>query len=277
MSTPAYFPLPRSGKRFRLWRSLRRWAITGLTSTGLLAGIAHAEPPVATVCIDHYPPFTYFRDGKPQGAMLDALRTLGDMVGFELSVSDNTAFARCLRMMEAGKVDFMVSLMPTTERLAYMVMYPYAEPESLRLIARAGFSDEPENLEQVLALRVGLINGYEYPTEFQQVKASVLAPTPEAGLRLLDANRIDVLVLNESVASHLASRPQSDHHNRPAAYKLLNTRIFREQNVNSIGLSRKSWLVAHNDKLHAAIAQLRSAGEFERLITLHRSIDATDP
>ncbi|AFV00605.1 substrate-binding periplasmic protein [Simiduia agarivorans] len=229
-----------------------------------------ARAQTATVCIDHYPPFTYFVNNKAQGAMIDALKMIADEVGFSLAVSVNTAFARCLRMMQAGKMDLMVSLMPTPERLEYMTMFAYSEPEALRMVARADFDGEPETALDILRLRVGLINGYEYPPEFERHPMVIQAPQPEAGLRLLDARRIDILVLNESVAAHLVDQAAAAGNQRTAIYKLLKATFLREQNVNSIGVAKASWLHGRKDQIGASIARLRAAGEFERLIEKHQ-------
>lgn len=231
---------------------------------GLLPRLCLGQTPhTAKVCIDHYPPFSYFEQGEAKGAMLDALTLIGQQVGFRPVATPNTPFARCLRMAEAGLVDFMVSLMPTSERLQYMVMFPYAEPESLRLISRIDLAEEPDSLAQVLTLRLGLINGYQYPTQLSSHPMTLLAPTPVAGLRLLDSRRIDVLMLNRTVASHLVEQ-------HAARYKLLETEVFREENVNSIGLSRKSWLFPQAAQVAAAIETLRAQGTFEQLIAQHQ-------
>lgn len=197
--------------------------------------------------------------------MLDALTLIGQQLGFTPVASPNTPFARCLRMAEAGLVDFMVSLMPTRERLEYMVMFPYAEPEALRLISRADLTDEPQSEQQILGLRLGLINGYQYPTNLSEHPRTLLAPTTEAGLRMLDSRRIDLLILNQSVAAHLVNQ-------QPTRYKLLAAALYRSANVNSIGLSRKSWLYPRAQQLGDAIGQLRDQGTFERLIDQHKQV-----
>lgn len=241
----------------------RRWFVLGLLFC-LLPSLGLGQVvKTAKVCIDNYPPFSYFDQGQPRGAMLDALVLIGQEVGFQPVATPNTPFARCLRMAEAGLVDFMVSLMPTSERLQYMVMFPYAEPESLRLISRVDLTDEPRTQSQILGFRLGLINGYQYPAHLSEHPLTLLAPTPEAGFRLLDSRRIDLLILNQSVATHLVDQ-------QPERYKLLQAQLYREENVNSIGLSRKSWLYPKSDKVGAAIDTLRAQGTFDQLIEQHQ-------
>lgn len=248
----------------------RPFRLIVLTLLFAIAASVRAQP-TATVCIDHYPPFSYFVENQARGAMLDALTMVADEVGFTLAASVNTAFARCLRMMEAGKVDIMVSLMPTPERLEYMTMFAYSEPEALRMVARADFDQEPETTREILRLRVGLINGYEYPPEFAQHPMVIQAPQPDVGLRLLDARRIDILVLNESVAAHLVNQAAAAGNQRNVSYKLLQATFLREQNVNSIGIAKASWLNNHTDQIGAVIKRLRNTGEFERLIKKHQA------
>lgn len=245
--------------------------LSACTMLCLFMGIQNTRAETATVCIDHYPPFSYFVGNQAKGAMIDALSIIADEVGFTLEVSVNTAFARCLRMMQAGKMDLMVSLMPTPERLEYMSMFAYSEPEALRMVALADFDQEPETPVEIRQLRVGLINGYEYPPEFEQQTIVIQAPQPEVGLRLLDARRIDILVLNETVAEHLVHQASAAGNQRTASYKLLQATFLREQNVNSIGLSKASWLHSRKDQISASIERLREAGEFQRLIKKHQA------
>ena len=220
----------------------------------------------AKVCIDNYPPLTYFVNGKATGAMIEALNIIGDKMGFSVIASPDTPFARCLRMAEAGLTDFMVSLIPTPERLAYMVMIPYAQVEPLRFIALE------RNLQTIKLTRLGLVNGFLYPEEFHDKNLqTVLSPTAEAGIRLLRSNRIDVLLLNETVATHLVMHDQQTHQHLNQPIQLLPFSFQRESNANSIALSKKSPLMARVAELETIIVQLTEEGVFERLIEKHQN------
>lgn len=241
----------------------------------LLGGSAVAQADEVTytarVCIDDYPPLSYFVDNRATGAMIDALNIIGERMNIAVLPSPDTPFARCLRMAEAGLTDFMVSLIPTPERLVYLEMFPYAEIEPLRFLVLADQKKVFDNLGKIKLARLGLVNGFQYPDEFHDKTLNVvLSPNAEAGVRLLRSHRIDILLLNQTVAQHLVKHELVNRQFPTQPIKLLPYEYTREGNANSIALSKKSPLMARQEELAAIIEELRRDGTFELLIEKHQ-------
>jgi polar amino acid transport system substrate-binding protein len=258
---------PHSGPRGRLILIICLvWsvALDALSSTD-------EAPYQARVCIDDYPPLSYFVEDRATGAMIDALNIIGERMNFTVVPSPDTPFARCLRMAEAGLTDFVVSLIPTPERLVYLVMFPYAEIESLRFLVLANQKKVFDNLGKIKLARLGLVNGFQYPDEFHDKSLNVvLSPNAEAGVRLLRSHRIDILLLNHTVAQHLVKHELINRQFPTQPIALLPYEYVRDGNPNSIALSKKSPLMARQAELAATIEQMRRAGTFEQLIDKHQ-------
>lgn len=254
----------------RLSLLMNNYTFRALALTALLT-IQSANAVQATLCVDNYPPFSYFNNDKPEGAMIDAMTLIAEEMDFELLFTPETPFARCLRMLDVGLADFMVSLMPTPERLSYMAMFPYSEPEPLRLIGRDDIDTDIATMADIAKLRIGLVNGFQYPNFFSdQNLYVVLSPTPEAGIRQIRAGRIDVLVLNETVALHLISFEKSRTTPYATTITLLELDLPRQENTNSIGISKKSKLIDRENELGLIISRMRANGVFDQLIEKHQ-------
>ncbi|UTA48780.1 transporter substrate-binding domain-containing protein [Simiduia sp. 21SJ11W-1] len=227
---------------------------------------------VAKLCIDDYPPLTYFVDGKATGAMIDTMNIIGQRLNITIEPTPNTPFARCLRMAEAGLADFMVSLVPTPERLEYLVMFPYADIEPLRFLTLKQFAHKYNDLKTIKLSRLGLVNGFLYPDEFHAETLSVLlAPTAEAGIRLLHSRRVDILLLNETIAVHLVKRDALKVQLRNQQVVMLPLTYERGGNANSIAISKKSKFIGLQDALAEVVEELKNDGTIDRLIEKYQA------
>ncbi|BFM10753.1 hypothetical protein R50072_09060 [Simiduia litorea] len=225
----------------------------------------------ARLCMDNYPPFTYFIGDKPAGAMVDALEIIAEEMQFKLKYTPNTPFIRCMRMAEAGLVDFVVSLLRTPERLNYLAMFPYSTPEPSRFIVQTQMLGNLKEEKDILPLRVGLIKGFLYPKFFSGNDLHIeSSSTPEAGIRKLRANQIDVLALNETVALHILQHEKNKHETPEKPIALLDFFISWEEDSNVIGLSKKSKLITREEEIAGIIETMRIDGTFTKLIELHK-------
>ncbi|MDN3638886.1 transporter substrate-binding domain-containing protein [Simiduia curdlanivorans] len=225
----------------------------------------------ATLCMDNYPPFTYFIEGKPTGAMVDALEIIAEKMQFTLNYTPNTPFIRCMRMAEAGLVDFVVSLLRTPERMNYLAMFPYSSPEPSRFIVQTKMLGSLKEEKDILPLRVGLIKGFLYPKFFRNSDLLIeTSSTPEAGIRKLRANQIDALALNETVALHILQSEKNKHDTSKEPIALLDFFVPWDEDSNVIGLSKKSKLISREEEISAYIEAMRIDGTFIKLIDHHK-------
>lgn len=232
-----------------------------------------AAQPEAILCMDNYPPFTYFNEGKPVGAMVDAMKIIAQRLHFTLKFTPKTPFVRCLRMAKAGKIDFVVSLMQTPERLTYMEMFPYASEEPGRLVVLKGTFGHISSEVDTLNLKIGLVKGFSYTDTFHKNRVDqVFSSSPEVGVRQLRAGRIDALLLNESVAKYLVQSEVEEKVISVMPIELLELVIPGNQNVNFIAISKKSNVALQLRRFAGQIETMRKDGTFTRLIDYHRNI-----
>ncbi|WP_281646552.1 transporter substrate-binding domain-containing protein [Parendozoicomonas sp. Alg238-R29] len=89
-----------------------------LTSMLVWTAAAQAQKKLITLCTDSsdWPPYTMSEDGKAQGLFIDTVTQAADLSGFSLRVIP-TSWPRCLRQVLQGKVDGILPITVTEERL----------------------------------------------------------------------------------------------------------------------------------------------------------------
>jgi hypothetical protein len=110
------------------------YALTLLVASNALA----VEPtkPKLEWCLDELPPRHYFVEGIPQGPMVVMMKKLAERAGFELTFSPPTPTSRCLLKMKNGRTDLMTGLLFSTERAAFIKLWPFDEARSAAVFIR---------------------------------------------------------------------------------------------------------------------------------------------
>ncbi|HFC03233.1 MAG TPA: transporter substrate-binding domain-containing protein, partial [Nitratifractor salsuginis] len=104
------------------------WILLGILSLSAQSPI-HLTPeeeaflrkhPVITVHNElDYPPYNFYKDGKPQGLSIDYMNLLAQRLGIRVEYRHGYSWSEFMRQIKAGKLDVMLNIMRTTERAHY--------------------------------------------------------------------------------------------------------------------------------------------------------------
>lgn len=131
------------------------------------AGVYAHEETITAVYADWYP-YTFEENGEVKGFEIEILCTLmGEM---HISVDfQNRPWIRCLKMMQEGKADAVVSLLKTPERETF-VYFPQESISTSKscLFTKAADTSVDFNgsLESLKPYTIGVIAGFSFGSEF---------------------------------------------------------------------------------------------------------------
>ncbi len=116
-----------------------RYVLCALTIVLTFGGWAgELQKPKLEWCLDELPPRHYFVEGVPTGPMVDMMKNLAERAGFELTFSPPTPTSRCLLKMKNGQTDLMTGLLFSTERAAFIQLWPFDEARPAAAFIRKG-------------------------------------------------------------------------------------------------------------------------------------------
>lgn len=153
-------------------RSRQRFS-SGLCATGLLALAllgSTASAQTVSVCVDpEPPPWTYWvrnsqgqRTDRIAGFTVDLLQRVFDRIGRPVQILGNLPWARCLKMVAAGEVDFVADAYLDDERArvyAYSMAYNTLTPQ---VWSRRDAPVSPRTRDDLRALRGCGMHGASY-------------------------------------------------------------------------------------------------------------------
>lgn len=149
-------------------------------------------------CLDDFPNRHHYpADGEPYGPTVDFMQEVARRAGVRLRFSQNTPFARCLRMMEQGKVDVMTSLNTSPERAEFMHLIPYDQARPEVVLLR---QDSPDiwSVAELSHLSLMVIRGYTYNADILNIisrhQQTIEVDSLESGLNMLLLKRADALL-----------------------------------------------------------------------------------
>jgi polar amino acid transport system substrate-binding protein len=156
--------------------------------------------PVLQWCLDNYPNrHNYPPTGQPYGPTVDLMQELARRSGFKLAFSQNTPFARCLKLMHDGKTDLMIRLNYSDERNSYMHLIPHMRAARAEHLYIRQAQKDITDIAELNGLIIGVIRGYTYNSAAlnllkQNRKNIIEIETEETAIAMLYYRRIDVLI-----------------------------------------------------------------------------------
>lgn len=172
-----------------------------------LLGVAKPVPASDEVLIaveDDWPPFAHMDrpGGEPQGLAVELVRAAFATQGLRVRLLP-VPFARCMRMARGSEVAGCFNATQTTEnRSQYLWHEPPMFVEELAIFGRGPAPARDLSQADLRGKRVGITNGYTYPTAFMRDPAIVrdTATSDAALLRMLAQGRVDYVLMNRTPA-----------------------------------------------------------------------------
>ncbi|WP_290610235.1 substrate-binding periplasmic protein [Arsukibacterium sp. UBA3155] len=174
--------------------------VTEQTAEPITPVITAAAKPKLTWCLDHFPYFhDYDATTTPTGPSVELMQELARRVGFELNFTPRTNLARCLKLMEQGKVDLMTNLKFSEQRNQFMVLLPYSNNIAESLFLRLNDERLIQSQAQLRGLTLATLRHFLYnPATMvliaEESRHIAQVDSIEIGLEMLLRNRIDGLV-----------------------------------------------------------------------------------
>lgn len=217
------------------------------------------------LCVDHFPPLQIIReDGSVTGENVVVVEALITKLGYSLAFTEDTPFSRCLNQLYSGTVDLMSGLLWSEERDSNAHLFLFDGEFNKAFFVRKGGPDI-RSFADLQGLRVGSLRGVRQFKEFDEASADffdkVGVGSIDAGLRMLAAGRLDVMVCSEFYCRPaLQASPQ-------LLDKLIQSDYLHQQNTETyIGLSRRSPHEPMASELEMAARAMFDSGEFLRII-----------
>lgn len=217
---------------------------------------AEQKKPTLEWCLDELPPRHYFVDGVPQGPMVAMMKKLAERADFELTFSQPTPTSRCLLKMKNGQTDLMTGLLFTSERAAFMKLWPFDEARPAAAFIHKNSMDKlgTDWLNgQTLVLAQDRVYPEQLVKQFKQQAQVVYAEDIEAGLAMLLYGDADILFGPQHITEFAIKKNKR--------YKDLlvlspNQLPTSANIVNHMGISRKSKHIDLAPKIAIALQSL---------------------
>ena len=160
----------------------------------VLIACSPVQAKIITACIDHYPPLQFVAR-KPYGESISALKTLAKLLEYKIKFVRGPNFARCLKLLELGKVDVLAGLVDNENRRKIALLIPYKKDSEYIFVIRTQSSDI-KRYDDFKGLNVGVTKDTLYFKRFDTDKniKKVEVKDIKIGLQLLVKSRVDVMI-----------------------------------------------------------------------------------
>lgn len=227
--------------------------VVGLCANALAQ---ESKKPILEWCLDELPPRHYFENGIAKGPMVDLMLRLAAEAEFELRFSPPTPPSRCLLKMKTGKTDLMTGLLFSSERAAYIKMFPFGEAKSASAFIRKD-TVFPDPNHFIAGATLVLVQDRVYPDEvLKKLNAQarvIYAPTMEAALAILWHGDADILLGPQHITEFEISKNPRYQQAVVLSPKQLE---IRERTVSYVGISRASPHADLAEKIQAVLKQM---------------------
>ena len=222
-----------------------------------IAPNSHAYNENIITCIDHYPPYQVL--GKvPHGSHITALTRLAKVLKKQLVFIEATNFARCVKMLEVGKIDVIVGLNKNTKRDQFAFYAPYKiEDDHVFISAKTNVIYNYVDLKGKI---IGVPRGTTYFEKFDNDRTltKISIQNVNNGIQLLLKKRIDVIITSTFSADLLLTERERRH--------LITTTIKRKhykRYKSFFGFSKKNRLKLTTKKIIALTTAAFEQGIFK--------------
>lgn len=238
-------------------RVYRRWigAVVFMLCLGCIVPPCQAKPYMSAVSREH-----------ANGIVACIIRRVADKL--DLSVEIRLApFARRLRWMQTGKIDFMGGLLKRPERDAYIyfVSPPYVEKNRKVFYVRKGDEDRIKCYRDLYGLAIGTKIHSKYFPRFdrdRRLKKEAVSSLEQNFEKLL-AGRIDAVIYSNRSGHVKLMRMGITDKVGLAPY------VYTENNPVYIGISRRSPLMTQKTRIERVIRRMVENGEMTLIIENH--------
>ena len=243
--------------------SLRRALVLGSLASVLLPTV-HAKPGTIKVQIgaeDDWRPYAYTLSGKPMGFSVELVQAAWAAAGVEVELVA-LPYARCMREVEVGKLPACFNTLrdSRTEDKYLWHRHPLFRAR-IGIYSRADGPSEPVNLQSLQGKRIGVTNGYDYGSAFDDDPAMVrdVANSDLTSLRKLVAGRVDYALVYDRVANEIAVNNQALGQQFRLRGTLLETGLYLSFSKRFEGAA------ALVQKFDTGLETIRKNGEYARI------------
>ncbi|NOX26095.1 MAG: response regulator [Deltaproteobacteria bacterium] len=156
----------------------------------------------------NWPPFNFFRDGKPCGLSIDYMNMLAQKLGIKVKYITGPNWNSFLTMIKAKKLDVMLNIVKTSEREKYILFTPPYTRNPNTIVSRAS-GIQYENTRQLNDKIVAVPKGF-YQEELLRKKHPriVILPLKDVleCLKAVIYGKADAAVVEISVAQYLITK-----------------------------------------------------------------------
>jgi len=152
-----------------------------------------------TACIDHYPPLQFVAK-KPYGESISALKALATLLNFKVKFVKGPNFARCLRLLELGKIDVLAGLVNNEKRRKIAFLVPYKKDTRYVFVVRKQYSDI-KNYNDFKGRNIAITKNTMYfkPLDTDTAMNKIEIKSIKNGLKLLIKKRVDVVITSQEI------------------------------------------------------------------------------
>jgi polar amino acid transport system substrate-binding protein len=235
---------------------------------GLIASTwaeASHKPHFVVVYTD-WKPYGYMEDGLAKGFEIDVFREVAERMGTTVEFQ-NCPWKRCLKMVEKGKADVLVSALRTPERETFL-HFPI---ESISVSETALFTKKDAPLigfnggaEYLKGLKVGVTSGFSYGDSFDKDEGIIKleARSTEQVVKMFMVGRSDLIIGNIAVINSITKELEDAPALQPL-FPLVHSNelyaAFSKKVVDSSLVSRFS----------KVLAEFKQTEEFQRILKTH--------
>lgn len=153
-----------------------------------------------------FPPYEFKENGKPGGMLVIIVETVFSRAGIPLELQF-LPFKRAYFQAKNGDIDGLFNFYKTRGRLNF---FDYSRPvieNPLMFFVRKDSTIQFNNIEDLKGLRIGVINGYTYGTDFDQSPLFIREGANEHifNIKKLLLGRIDAYPCDRLVGIHVAA------------------------------------------------------------------------
>ena len=153
-------------------------------------------------CIDDHPPYQHLGP-TPYGTHITALEKLAGLLDKNLAYIQSSNFARCVSMLQNGKVDVIAGFNKNAARERFAFYAPFKAADDRIVITR--FETSINAYSDLKGLVIGVPRGTTYFNKFDNDKTlnKVEIHNPRTGIKLLKMKRIDAILSSPHVVNSL--------------------------------------------------------------------------
>ncbi|AZQ09782.1 substrate-binding periplasmic protein [Shewanella khirikhana] len=221
-------------------------------------GVCSAE---MRACVDEFPPYQSL-EPKPHGDNIIALMKLAELIDHQPVFVPSPNFARCLHMLDTGRVDIVAGIINSENRDQRWLLLPYRQDARYVFLYRPG-TEPVRRYEDLRGHLIAVSRNTLYFERFdedKQLQREVVSDLP-TGVRMLLADRVGLVIAPENALPFLASQFSGFHE----AVRVSEFGVQPERIIH-FAVSRRHKLAISNNELATLADKAYHDGVFERAI-----------